>query len=128
MYIVKNSGGSANLYRYDGKDSELIVENINSGVLVPNKSDFLCKDAGKLNIHKMNGKIIESIDVSQLKYYTYIKKNNIIYSEDDGLSGQSINLYKGRGKVKKLVEGAYQYNTYIEQYKLDDESTYISYN
>ncbi|MBP3235103.1 MAG: zinc ribbon domain-containing protein [Eubacterium sp.] len=128
MYIVKNSGGSANLYRYDGKDSELIVENINSGVLVPNKSEFLCKDAGKLNIHKMNGKITESIDVSQLKYYTYIKKNKIIYSEDDGLSGQSINLYKGRSKVKKLVEGAYQYNTYIEQYKLDDESTYISYN
>lgn len=119
-YIARNGEDSA-LYKYDGNESQTMMVNVDSNVIMPNKSEFLCKSGGEYGVFSNKGLKKDSISSGQLKNCTYINKNNIIYSEDIGAAGYKVNLYKGHDRTKTIVESAGYYDTYIYQYKLKDE-------
>ena len=126
-YIARN-GDDAALYKYNGDETVAIIEDVGSNVIIPNKSELLCKSSGEYGVFNMNGKKKDSISGIKLESCTYISRNNIIYTEDGGISGYKINLYKGHDRSKTLIEGARYYDTYIYQYKLKDDVKVIRHD
>ncbi len=117
-YIVYDEDYEGTLYKYDGKESTEILEEVDGLVALTKDSEYIYSSNGDLELYDKKGQ--KKDEIRDVEDYIYIKKDRIIYTSDDELY-----LYYSPKKQVKIAEDVDSVTSYARQYELTDIDGYL---